>query len=87
MVKMFRAIANESRLKILLLLIEIGSKHVSEIAEELDLSVSNVSHHMSKLDDLGFVRRERHGKEVYYYLKDACIIDIIERAIRHVNSE
>ncbi len=85
MVKMFRAIANESRLMIILLLMEEKNKHVSEIANELELSVSSVSHHMSKLDDLGFVQRERRGKEVYYYLRDECIKDIIERAKSHVS--
>ncbi len=87
MVRMFRAIANESRLMIILLLMKEKNRHVSEIAGDLDLSVSSVSHHMSKLDDLGFVRRERRGKEVYYHLRDECIKEIVERARSHVSGD
>ncbi|TFF93691.1 ArsR family transcriptional regulator [Candidatus Thorarchaeota archaeon] len=87
MANMFRAIANESRLRILILLMRGESTNVSEIADRIGLSVSSVSHHMSKLDDLGFVRRERRGKEVYYHLDDYCIRDIIERAEKHVSGQ
>ena len=59
---MFTALGTESRLRILRLLL---SSHpdgmvVNEIAEELDISGSTLSHHLDKLknEDLVTVRRE-----------------------------
>jgi DNA-binding transcriptional ArsR family regulator len=57
---------------------------VSDIAERTGQHISSVSHHLSKLKDLGFVKHERDGKHVYHMLDDDCIRDIMERAKEHV---
>lgn len=83
-VKIFKALADKSRLQIINNLAEDQSLCVSDIADRLGMSVSNVSHHLGKLEDLGFVSYDKQGKEVYYYLDDECIRDILWRARDHV---
>ncbi len=85
-VQMFRALADETRLKILSLL-EGGDEYgVTEIAVTLGLTQSNVSHHLSRLMDMGFVSYRREGRFVYYRISDECIKDIMRRARDHVTS-
>jgi len=83
-VKIFKALADKSRLQIISNLAEDRRLCVSDIANQLDMSVSNVSHHLGKLEDLGFVSYEKEGKEVYYHLDDECVRDILWRARDHV---
>jgi DNA-binding transcriptional ArsR family regulator len=68
-----RALADESRLDIMLFLLHTGGKDgqplsytVSEIAERFKISMSTVSHHLQELKRVGIVRMERHGKERVY---------------------
>ena len=84
MVQVFRALADRSRLRILILL-DSGERYcVSDIARKLNLNPSNVSHHLIRLMDMGFVEYSREGKQVYYYLTDQCVRDIMRRAREHV---
>lgn len=63
-VKIFKALADGSRLRILSSLIE-GSKYVELIAERLELAPSTVSFHLKKLEDTGLVSKK---KEQYYII-------------------
>lgn len=64
---LLRAIAEESRLKILCL-VRRGKLCVCGIAEALDLSQSLVSHHLADLKKIGLVKDEKRGQKVYYQL-------------------
>jgi DNA-binding MarR family transcriptional regulator len=88
-VRIFRVLSDESRVRILWLLIEKGGHHVSDIAETLELSQSNVSHHLSLLELLGFVSKKRDpddGRKIHYWIDDECIEDILRRTRDHVLS-
>ena len=88
-VRIFRALSDESRVRILWLLIEKGGHNVTDIADVLDLSQSNVSHHLSLLEMLGFVSKRRDpkdGRKIYYWIDDDCIEDILRRTRDHVLS-
>ena len=74
--KLFRGLADSSRLSILEALRE-GPTSVGEIAEVTELSQSNVSNHLRCLADCGLVRGERDGRYVYYQLSDARVAGLI----------
>ncbi len=59
------ALANDKRLKILHLL---GTKEASvgQIAEELDISPSNVSQHMRVMRNVGVVVARKEGTQTFY---------------------
>ena len=86
-VRIFRSLSDESRVKIVNLLIENKRLCVSDISSKLDIPISSVSHHLRLLKDLGFVGHEREGKKVYHSLADDCIRDILRRASEHVAGE
>ncbi len=84
-VRIFKTLSDYSRVRILWLLISEGEMNVSDIADQLNLTTSNVSHHLSSLEMLGFIARRKEGKRVYYKLDDDCIIDILRRTKEHVD--
>jgi len=67
-----KTLSNPKRLKIIYILKE-GEKSVGELAEQLGLSYSNVSQHLSALQDKGIVESRREGQNIYYRLPDPRI--------------
>ena len=64
-ISIFKAIADESRLKMLAHL-SSGPASVTDLAELTDLRPPTVSHHLSVLADAGLVRFERRGTSRIY---------------------
>ncbi len=71
----FKALANESRLRIVGLLAE-RERSVQELAELLDLKEPTVSHHLAVLKDLGVVTSRPEGVVRWHALKPDAITDI-----------
>ncbi len=71
----FKALANESRLRIVGLLAE-RERSVQELAELLDLKEPTVSHHLAVLKDLGVVTSRPEGVVRWHSLKPDAISDI-----------
>jgi ArsR family transcriptional regulator len=76
MARLFKALADENRLAILQLLRQrcgpacdvsaVGAQQtVSEIAEEFDLALSTVSHHIKELRNAGLILCDKHGQRVH----------------------
>ncbi|RDE11367.1 MAG: transcriptional regulator [Candidatus Thorarchaeota archaeon] len=86
-VRIFKALADPTRLRVVSALVKERSVCVSDIAELLGMSVSRVSHHLSILDKLGFTRHKQDGKQVFYTISDDCIVDILARAHEHVRGK
>lgn len=66
--KMFKAVADESRLRILHLLSQ-GEQCVCDLMEVLKMGQSKVSRHLSYLRRSGLVRHRKEGLWVYYSLE------------------
>jgi len=71
----FKAMANESRLRIVGLLAE-RERSVQELAELLDLKEPTVSHHLAVLKDLGVVTSRPEGVVRWHALKPDAIAGI-----------
>jgi len=67
--KIYKALADEKRLKILKLL-TIREMCVCELTAALNLTQPNLTHHIKKLEQANLVDYEKRGKWVYYSLKD-----------------
>jgi len=72
LVDVFKALAHESRLKILGLLAE-QEYSVSDLARLLDLRDSTISHHLGKLLELDLVTMRQEGTSHYYRLNNAAL--------------
>jgi len=76
MYKHFKALGNETRLKILKLLCAQGPLIVEEIAVRTGTLASVTSGHLKTLSSVGLVRRTRDGKFVYYDVDSECVAEL-----------
>ena len=67
LLEFFKAVGDEKRLKILGL-VSNGAYRVSELAEKLELTEPTVSHHLSKLREVGLINLRADGNSRYYSL-------------------
>lgn len=77
--KLFRGLADTSRLSILLTMQE-GQRTVSQIVAETGLSQSNVSNHLSCLRDCCLVHSEKDGRLVRYWVAVPRLWDLLAGA-------
>lgn len=67
-VRLYRALGDESRLRILQLLAE-RDRYLTELATELELSKPTISHHLAQLRSAGLVTMTEQGNLTYYSLR------------------
>lgn len=84
MISIFKTLSDPSKVRIISTLSKRKSLSVSSIAKILEMEISLVSHHLSTLKMLGFVKPRKEGRQVFYSIEDDCIIDILQRARDHV---
>lgn len=77
--KLFRGLADPSRLSILESLVD-GERCVSEIVAATGLTQSNVSGHLACLKDCGLVASRQAGRFVYYRLDDPTVAALLTGA-------
>lgn len=68
LIEVFKLLSDETRLRVLLLLLETGELNVRSLCERLSQSQPAVSHHLSLLRVAGFIERRREGKSNYYHV-------------------
>ena len=78
-VKIFKAIADPTRLKILKLLMG-GELRICEIIIALKKPQSSISHNLSILEDAGLIKERKDGKWCHYKLSDGAVIELINLA-------
>lgn len=83
----FKALADETRLKIIYSLIQEGSLCVCEIAKIIDSSNATASHHLNYLKQHKLATSERKGKQIYYQIADSHIKQLVEIATLHSEEE
>ena len=83
MAELFRLLGDPTRLKIVVSCLRTPLA-VSDIAGQLGLSVSLVSHHLRLLKGARLVRGERQGKQVYYEADDLHVRRMVEDMITHI---
>ena len=79
----FKMLGNTTRIRILLLLMEQDA-NVSDLAEQLGMTQSAVSHQLNLLKSNKLVRRRRDGKMIFYALVDEHVQMIIEKGTEHI---
>ena len=75
--KIFKALGNPIRLKIIRFLAE-GEKCVCEIFPHVDQTQPAVSRHLQILKDCGIIKFRKDGNRHLYSLTDPQIVDVLE---------
>jgi len=63
---LFKCLADDTRLKCVLLISQVGEACVCDLITALDLEQPKISRHLAELRKCGIVHDERRGKWVYY---------------------
>lgn len=78
----FKALSDPTRIRILHLLFH-KEYSVNEIAENLNLRQSTVSHQLRFLKNLRLVKYRRAGTTLYYEHDDEHVITMLKQTIKH----
>lgn len=84
--KVFTALGDEHRQRILLLFERGERLNVGQIAEVSTLTRSTVSHHLKILREAGVLASEKIGKEVWFWIDRDCIEATLGRVLDYVRS-
>ena len=74
----FKMLADETRLKIILALAQDGELNVTALCRLVRQSQPAVSHHLTLMRMIGLVGFRRDGKHNFYYLASSYVRDLLE---------
>lgn len=83
MAELFKVFGDSTRIRILYAMFD-EELRVSDICEELGMSISAVSHQLRLLKQAKLVRCRREGRMAYYMLADDHVKTIIGMAKEHI---
>lgn len=81
--ELFKVFGDSTRIRILLLL-QKKEASVNEIANELNMNQSAISHQLKNLKKSKLIKNRREGQTIYYSLDDDHVYKIIEMGLAHV---
>lgn len=81
--KLFKALADENRTKIIYALCIDEELCVCDLANIVDSSVATASHHLRTLHKSGLVKFRKEGKLVFYSLDDNHVKQLMLTALEH----
>ena len=82
--ELFKVFGDSTRIRILLALYK-GEMSVNEIANELNMTQSAISHQLKNLKISKLIKNRKAGKVVYYSLDDDHVYNIIKQGLEHIN--
>lgn len=84
MSKVFVALGDEHRQRILLLFERGERLNVGQIAEASTLARSTVSHHLKTLRDSNVLSSEKVGKEIYFWIDRRFLEETLSNVLEYI---
>lgn len=81
--ELFKMFGDSTRIRILFVLIE-KEMCVCDLANELNMTQSAISHQLRILKQSKLVKNRRDGKSIYYSLADEHVYTIMAQGLEHV---
>lgn len=81
--KIFKALSDDTRIKIALSLSIEDELCVCDVANIIGSSVATASHHLRLLKNLGIAKYRKKGKLVFYSIDDDHVKQLIQLAFTH----
>ncbi len=79
----FKLMGDTTRLRLLITLLD-GEARVSDLSDQLNMTLSAISHQLKLLKLAKLVKSRKVGKAVYYSLDDEHVHTILLMALEHV---
>lgn len=86
MSKVFTALGDEHRQRILLTFAPGERLNVGQIAEVSTLSRSAVSHHLKILREAGVLESHKEGKEVFFWISKDFLLETLTNVIDYIKA-
>jgi len=83
MAQIFKALADDTRMKIALALCREDELCVCDVANIIGSTVATASHHLRLLRHMGLAKYRKEGKLVFYSLDDEHVRQLILLALEH----
>lgn len=80
LVDLFKVLAGDTRVRLLVLLQSAEEMRVSDLAQALGLSTQAISNQLQRLVDRRIVAARRDGNNAYYRIIDSCVTDMLTAA-------
>jgi len=87
LVKLFKLLSDETRLRILFSLMQEEELHVRALCELLEQSQPAVSHHLALLRVAGLIDRRREGKHNFYHLVTTRFEELLAKIFAGVTKD
>lgn len=78
---LFKALANDTRLRLIHALARASELCVSELAEAVGMKSQAVSNQLQLLTSRGILASRRDGNMIYYRIVDPCVINLLDRGL------
>ena len=82
--KVYTALGDEHRQRILLTFSPGERLNVGQIVEVSTLSRTAVSHHLKVLREAGVLESRKEGKEVFFWINKAFLIEAMETVVTYI---
>lgn len=79
--RIFKILANDTRLRMLHALIRAGELCVNDLADSVVMKPQAVSNQLQKMVDYGILGSRRNGNNIYYKIVDPCVPELLDKAL------
>lgn len=79
--RVFKVLANGTRLRLLHALAKQPGMSVTELAEAVGMKSQAVSNQLQRLIDQGILANVRSGVNIHYRIVDPCIMDLLDEGL------
>jgi ArsR family transcriptional regulator len=80
-VEFCKTLGDETRQRILRMLVDEGEMNVSGIVDAFDVSQPTISHHLNILRQFGLVTSRKEGKQVFYAINSDRVTECCGRLV------
>ncbi len=81
--ELFKVFGDSTRISIMFALLK-QELSVGDIADELDMNASAISHQLRVLKQAKLIKSRRSGKNIIYSLADEHVVTIIKQGVDHI---
>ncbi len=85
--KVFKALADPSRRKLLDLLVEQNGQSLGQLCEHLDMARQSVTQHLGILEEANLVSTVKRGREKMHFINPVPLHEVYERWVRKFEKE
>lgn len=76
--KLFKILANSTRLRLLHAVVRAGELCVTELADAVGMKPQAVSNQLQRLADRDILATRRNGNQMYYRIVDPCVTHLLD---------